>query len=242
MQRQLRETYLRRFEQTSVYWKMTDIKVIQKGYAAWFKIDKVLNSYKDLFEIEDKAQQPCSTIFVCPDVGSSMIKMIAYQWANEKEFPGYEPQSIQVFDRFEFVFVISFHGIRPGMDLVDAIHEQLLPKISKEAIFEVVLRQPCLYLFDGYGGLELEQNMIRSTSFMMIHHHPRTFVIVIAQPDLADEKVDEFIRHNPWYTMLSTVSPSAQEEARLNASSQMTAEVQSNITSSSKGTLIPEKG
>ena len=95
--------------------------------------------------------------------------------------------------------------------------------------------QRCLFLFDGYGGQKLEQNMMRS---ILTHHG--NFVIVTAKPDCADEKVHEFIRNNRGYTLLSSASTRMPEKARTRSvGTHEMAEAQPNATP--EGILISGK-
>ena len=137
MQWQLQVKYSQKFKQSSsakgqvsVDQDILELQVMQKGENDRFERGKVLNSYVDLFTIQGSAQQPCTHIFVHGNARSgkaALISTIAHHWATFIAIKGVfqvnesqgELQILQAkLRRFQYVFVISFHGIRSGIALI----------------------------------------------------------------------------------------------------------------------------
>ena len=106
-----------------------------------------LQSQNDLFNLKDERGNLSNRILVRGGPGSgksSTISKLAYEWANNK--------TQSTFQQYQLVFALDLREIQTGMNLIDAIHDQLLPKISKEelmAYIEAHSRSVAFFL-DGF--------------------------------------------------------------------------------------------
>ena len=92
-----------------------------------------LQSHHDLFNLKDERGNLSNRLLVKGGPGSgksSTISKLAYAWSNNT--------TQSTFQQFQLVFALDLCELRAGMNLIDAIHDQLLPKISKEDLMAYI--------------------------------------------------------------------------------------------------------
>ncbi|XP_072019748.1 uncharacterized protein [Amphiura filiformis] len=104
-----------------------------------------LKSPSELLALKDKTDKYVKRILVRgrPGSGKSVtISKLAYDWANEKEH----------FSQSKLVFALDIREIESGMNLIDAVQDQLLPKVSKEKLQSYIEANPnsVTFLLDGF--------------------------------------------------------------------------------------------
>ncbi|XP_072036795.1 uncharacterized protein [Amphiura filiformis] len=129
-----------------------DLEIIEEDKKPSGLICKKLNSYGDLVCIErnnensdDKELVKRILVKGKPGAGkSTTISKLSYDWACNKQD---SPMS-----KFELVFVITVNEIDTDTDLIGAIRDQLLPKVSRENLEELLQSHSnsVAILFDGY--------------------------------------------------------------------------------------------
>ena len=93
------------------------------GCTEWIQ----LPSQADLFNLKDKRGHLLNRILVRGGPGSgksSTISKLAYDWATVK--------TLSSTQQFKLVFALDLREIQLGMNLIDAIQDQLLPKYRKK--------------------------------------------------------------------------------------------------------------
>ena len=111
-----------------------------------------LQSYDELVNLKDCKEQSVNRILVKGNPGcgkSTLISKLAYDWAKN------DPSS--PYHKFQLLFVIDLKEATPGTDLLDVVKDQLLPKISKEALEKYIEchAESVMWLFDGYDEAPL---------------------------------------------------------------------------------------
>ncbi|XP_072045013.1 NLR family CARD domain-containing protein 4-like [Amphiura filiformis] len=164
-----------------------------------------LTTYTDLVTLEDNRKDQLTHILVGADVGlgkTTLINRLALDWAslpqddNSNDVICFD-KTQNPLDKFELVFAFDANKLQTHMNLIDAIHNQLLPGMSKSAIKAMLTAHgdKILYLFDGYDELKSHQNVLNSK------HLNRGYVIVTTRLNM----VDEFSSHYDRYVHVAIV-------------------------------------
>ena len=96
--------------------------------------------------------------------------------------------------KFEYVFVLDLRKCEPETSLVDAIESQLLSNVSKHHLEQFLTSHAseCLYLFDGYDEMSVNETMLHGNILC------GSRVIVTTRPN----KVDTFFASHKEYVQV----------------------------------------
>ena len=192
-------------------------------YFADLQLVPVLCKYKelkqsyDLLCLQDYADRSYSNVLVSGQDGvgkTRMISELAYQWAIKRRRCTKRlsfkitksTDNMQFLHKFEYVFLVDLRKCKPDMCLVDAIESQLIANVSKQHLQEFLTNHSseCLYLFDGYDEISVNDKVLKSDLLCNSH------VIVTTRPN----KVELFCENHKEYAKVISEGLSETSIAR----------------------------
>ncbi len=161
------------------------LKVVKEGQSVQYKRGKTLTSYSSLFELTDSTNKPCSHIILYGHSGiekTALVSQIAYLWAESKS--GGTFKLAKDLKEFQYAFVISGSKVKPGMDLVDSIIDQLLCDFPKQELTDKLKERKCLFLIDECDQLVQDNSVLLEDPLLQVD--TGNFVLVTCRCDVVD--------------------------------------------------------
>ena len=149
-----------------------------------------LKTYTDLLTLRSTQSKTLDHVLVSGLAGTgktTLISRLAYQWATiqESDSPFHIESSYESHDylgSFQLVFALDIRQFKPNQDIIDAIREQLLRRVSKESLEDYLsCNSNFLFLFDGFDELG-SNNQILSDDILCGSH-----TIVTTRSNKTDE-------------------------------------------------------
>lgn len=124
-----------------------EMELLQEQKTASGESKRKLDSHEELLMLKDDNGLPLNRILVRggPGAGkSTTVSKLAYDWATKN--------GNACFTQYQLLFALDLREIKPDMDIVDAIQDQLLPKISREGLLSYLESNASYVVFrlDGY--------------------------------------------------------------------------------------------
>ena len=123
-----------------------DLDLVYKELDGHHGTEHPLESGKYIFNLMDEHGDYHKRMILSGEHGSgksSLMSKFAYDWSTNK--------SDLYISSEKMVFVLDFVKMQPGENLVDAIRNQLLPKVSSKNLMNIIRNysKQCVFLFDG---------------------------------------------------------------------------------------------